>query len=101
MKFIPKISGTMVTDFKMDKMLFHKQIITLAECMEKVQRQETMNWLLDELRFTKGKGGDWYALIDWDTIMKLSILEYYPDYEKEMLDRFGENWLNHYIRFNH
>ena len=101
MKFTGKISGVMVTEFQINNMLFHKQLITLDECIEKVNRQETMNWILDKLRFTKGEGGKWYAIVDWDTIMKLSILEYYPDYEKEMINYFGNDWMNHYIRFNH
>ena len=40
-------------------------------------------------------------IFDWDTILKISILENYPDYEKELKDYFGESWLKHYIRFNH
>lgn len=103
MKFEPKISGTRVTDFNI-KPIFNSQFIWLSEAMEKIQRQETMNFLLDDFRFTKGsaeKSHDWVAIIDYDTIAKLSILENYPEYEKEMIEYFGENWLKHYIRFNH
>ena len=100
MKFTQKISGTSVTDFRIEKLLFDSQFITLSDCIKKVKRQETMNWLLDTLRFTKGEE-EWYAIIDYDSIYKLSILEYYPDYEKELISYFGEEWLNHYIRFNH
>lgn len=101
MKFEQKISGTKVTDWKCDKLLFHSQIITLKECMQKVKRQETMDWLLDTLRFSLTESGKWVAVIDHDSIMKLSILEYSPEDEKELLDYFGESWLKRYIRFNH
>lgn len=103
MQFEPKISGTRVSDFEITP-IFDSQFIWLSEAMEKIQRQEAMNFLLDEFRFTKGcaeKSHDWVAVIDFDTIYKLSVLENYPEYEKEFLDYFGESWLKHYIRFNH
>ena len=102
MKFEGKMSGIRVTDFPIDKMLFHKQLITLSECLEKVKRQETMNWILDTLRFYKGQyAGDWCAIIEWDSIAKLTIMEKYPEVEKQFIEYFGENWMKHYIRFNH
>lgn len=103
MNFEPKLSGTKVTDFKITP-IFGSQIVWLSECMEKIQSQEAMNFLLDEFRFTKGqceRSHDWAAVLDWDTILKISILENYPDYEKELKDHFGDSWLKHYIRFNH
>lgn len=39
--------------------------------------------------------------LDMDDIMKLSIAADYPDEMNELIDRFGENWLDYYIRFNH
>lgn len=103
MKFESKISGTKVTDFEI-KPIFDSQIVWLSEAMQKIKRQETMNFLLDNYRFSKGyeeKEGDWGAIIEWDTNLKLSVLENYPDYEKEFLEYFGENWMKCYIRFNH
>ena len=103
MKFTEKISGTRVDDFKIIP-LFKSQYVWLSELMEKVQRQETMNFLLDTFRFTKGceeKSHDWCAILDYDTIAKISILENYPEYEKELIEYFGEEWLKQYIRFNH
>ena len=47
------------------------------------------------------KSHDWCAILDWDSIMKISVLENYPEYEKEFIDYFGEEWLKQYIRFNH
>ncbi len=103
MKFEGKISGTMVTDFEITP-IFKKQIILLSEVMANVHKQETMNWILDTLRFTKcneNYPNEWFCTMDWDTILKLSVLENYPDYEEEFINKFGENWMSHYIRFNH
>lgn len=103
MKFEPKISGTRVTDFKIET-IFNSQFVWLSDAMAWISRQEAMDFLLDEFRFSKGsedKEHDWVAILDFDSIYKLSILENYPDYEKEMIEYFGENWLQHYIRFNH
>ena len=100
MKFEPKLSGVRVTGYNIAP-IFKSQFITLDGCMLVVKRQETMDWILDTLRFTRGNDGKWHATIDWDSIMKLSILENHPDHEKEMIEYFGENWMNHYIRFNH
>lgn len=36
-----------------------------------------------------------------DDIMKVSIMENYPEYEKQLTDYFGEKWDTHYLRFNH
>lgn len=103
MTFESKISGTKVTDFKIDS-IFKGQFILLSEIIEKVHKQETMNWILDKLRFTKcneNYPNEWYCIMDWDTIFKVSVLENYPEYEKEFINYFGENWMNHYIRFGH
>ena len=103
MKFEPKISGTRVTDFTIERTLkgqFHQ----LSDLMKTIQRQETMDFILDNFRFTKcneNYPGEWYVIFDGDTLYKIAILENYPEYEKEMIDYFGSNWLQHYIRFNH
>ena len=100
MKFEEKISGTRVEDFKITP-LFCTQIISLNDCQEKVKRQETMDFLLDTFRFSLCADGEWRAVIDFDTDYKLAVLEKYPDYEEEFINYFGENWIKHYIRFNH
>ena len=103
MKFEPKISGVRVDDFEIEP-IFDSQFVWLSECMEKIKRQETMDYILDTFRFYKGseeKEHDWVAILDYDTIDKVSIMENYPQYEKELIDYFGENWLKHYIRFGH
>lgn len=100
MNFKPKMSGTRVTNFNI-KTIFNTQIITLNDCQRLLHRQESMDFLLDNFRFSLCKDREWRAVIDFDTDYKIAILENYPEYEKEMIDYFGENWLKHYIRFNH
>lgn len=100
MIFTPKMSGIRVDDYDIIP-LFNTNYISLSIVMETVTRQETMNWILNNIRFNLVSEGNWKASIDDDTIMKLSILENYPGYEKEMINHIGENWLNHYIRFSH
>lgn len=103
MKFESKISGTKVTDYHITP-IFESQFIWLSEVMEKVQNQKAMNFILDTFRFTKGceeKSHDWCAILDWDSIMKISALENSPEDVKEFEEHFGEGWLKVYIRFNH
>lgn len=103
MKFEPKMSGTRVSDFNITP-IFCSQIVWLSEAMEVIQNAKTMDTLLTNFVFTKGceeKANDWGTILDHDTIMKLSVLENYPEYEKEFIEYFGENWFKHYIRFNH
>ena len=103
MKIETKISGWSIREFDI-KPIFTSQMVWLSDAMKVIKRQETMNFLLDEFRFAKGceeREGDWVAILDWDTILKLSVMENYPDYEKEFISHFGENWARHYLRFNH
>ncbi len=103
MKFEPKISGIRVEGFKATA-IFDSQFVWLSEVMEKVQNQKAMDFILDTFRFTKGceeKSHDWCAILDWDSIMKISALENAPEDVKEFEEYFGEGWLKHYIRFNH
>lgn len=107
MKFEPKISGTKVTDFDI-KPLFSSQFVSLQDVMDKDLSQRTMNWILDNARFYRGERTEenkgkciWWTTLDFDTGLKLAVLEHYPNYEKEFIEYFGENWMNHYIRFNH
>lgn len=100
MKFEPKMSGTTVTDFRINP-IFCLQIITLDECQKLLYRQESMDFILDNFRFSLCADGEWRAIIDHDTDYKIAILENYPKYEEEMIAYFGKDWLKHYIRFNH
>lgn len=105
-KFTSKISGTQVTGSEIDEVLnnlvFDSQLITLNSIQEKIHRQESMNWILDTLRFTKSADGkNWFATISWDSIAGLTVMEKYPEVEKQFIEYFGKNWMEHYIRFNH
>ena len=100
MKFESKISGTTVTEFSISP-IFNNQIISLSKCIEVIKKQKTMDFILDTFRFSICADGEWRAILDWDSIMKISVLEKYPQYEQEFIDYFGEIWLKYYIRFNH
>ena len=96
-----KISGWKITGFE-TKPIFNSQVISLEECMKTIKKQDVMNFILDTFRFSKGmKDGTWFTTIDWDTIMKISIMETNPKEEQELKTHFGENWLTNYLRFNH
>lgn len=104
--FDPKISGVRVTGSEIDEVLenlvFDSQFITLNSIQEKIHRQESMNWILDTLRFTKSADGkNWFATISWDSIAGLTVMEKYPEVKKQFIEYFGESWMNRYIRFNH
>ena len=100
-KIESKISGWKITGFE-TKPIFNSQIISLEDCMRTIKRQETMNFILDTFRFSKGvKKGTWFTTIDWDTIMKISIMETNPEEEEQLKEYFGEGWIKYYFRFNH
>lgn len=106
MKFETKISGTKVTEYGDIKPFFRDIDVTLNECQYYFEKQETMDFVLDNFRFTKAERGDkkeWVCILDSDTRMKISIMEFddYAEIRKEFEEYFGKNWLNHYIRFNH
>lgn len=105
-KFTSKISGTQVTGSEIDEVLenlvFDSQFITLNSVQKKIHRQESMNWILDTLRFTKSADGkNWWATINWDSIAGLTVMEKYPEIEKQFIEYFGDSWMKRYIRFNH
>lgn len=96
-----KISGWKITNFETEP-IFDSEVISLEDCMRKIKRQETMDFILDRFRFSKGvKEGTWFTTIDWDTIMKISIMETNPEEEKQLKEYFGEIWIRNYLRFNH
>lgn len=96
-----KISGWKITGCE-TKPIFDSQIVSLEECMKTIKRQETMDFILDTFRFSKGmKEGTWFTTLDWNTIMKISIMETNLEEEKQLVENFGEKWITHYLRFNH
>lgn len=96
-----KMSGWKITGFE-TKPVFNSQIISLEECMKTIKKQKTMDYILDRFRFSKGmKDGTWFTTMDWDTIMKISIMETNPEEEKQLEEHFGNSWTTIYLRFNH
>lgn len=96
-----KISGWKVTGYE-TKPIFNDQIVSLEECMKTIKRQKTMDFILDTFRFSKAMQDEtWIAILDWDTIMKISIMETNPEEEKLLENYFGKNWIKNYLRFNH
>lgn len=100
MTFEQKISGTRVTDYEIE-LIHASQFVDLVEISQIIKRAEAMNYLLDTFRFYPTETGHWVAILDYDSLYKLTILNSYPEYEQELREYFGENWLKHYIRFNH
>lgn len=109
MVFEPKISGVTVRNFDI-KPLFNSNIFSINDVINKDLSQKTMNFILDSLRFYRGERIEenkdeciWWTSIDMDTNYKLAVLEKpeYEEYRREFIEYFGENWMNHYIRFNH
>lgn len=97
-----KISGWTITGCEDIKLIFDSQIILLSDCLDKITKQKLMDWILDNLRFTKGRDkGIWFCTMDWDTIYKLTIAENYPEIEYELKEHFGEDWFGLYLRFGH
>lgn len=98
-----KMSGWTITNFE-TRPIFNSQILSLKDCMKTIKRQETMNFILDTFRFSKGveeEEGDWFAIVDRDTIMKISIMETNPKEEEQLKEYFGEDWIKYYLRFSH
>jgi hypothetical protein len=101
LKIKSKISGWKVTGFE-TKPVFDNRVLSLEECMKTIKRQETMDFILDTFHFSKGmKEGTWFTTMDWDSIMKISIMETNPEEEKQLEKEFGKNWIKNYLRFNH
>ena len=86
MKFEGKISGVSVTDFDITP-IFKDQIVNLTDCLTIIKRQETMDFLLDTFRFSLRQDGKWRAVLDWDSIMKISVLT--PTYNRAKLLKFS------------
>lgn len=96
-----KMSGWKITGFE-TKPVFDSQIVSLEECMKTIKKQKTMDYILDRFRFSKGmKDETWFTTMDWDTIMKISIMETNPEEEKQLEEHFGNSWTTIYLRFNH
>lgn len=103
MKIERKTSGWSITDYDIKPIFENKTLISLAEIMNADLSQPTMDYILDTFRFYKGKvGTEWYAIINYDTIMILSIMENYPEYSNQLSEYFEtDEWTEYYLRFGH
>ena len=108
LRFKEMMSGTSV-NLTIDP-LFESGFVSLDEVMKSDLSQETMDFILDNFRFYRGErttdNADeciWWTTIDTDTRCKLAVLEWeeYAEIKDEFVAYFGENWMKHYIRFNH
>lgn len=107
MNFEPKISGTSVTDFGEIKRIhtIHGEIVSLSS-LDALTNGEALKWVLDNYNFWSlnpeyAEGAHWGAVMSHDDILKVSIMENHPDKAEELRAHFGDNWMNHYIRFGH
>ena len=106
MKFEPKISGVSVSEFGPIKRIptIAEEIVSLKQIDNLSQR--TAQWILDtynivSLNPERADDCHYGVIMRGDDIVKASILENYPELEKELIEYFGENWLKYYIRFGH
>ena len=104
MKIEPKMSGWTITEYSIDvsKLPFKEfpYLIYLDECL-KLNNEKSMEYILENATFVKSSEGRWGSLFGNDGIMKIAILEFYPEYEAQLTEYFGEDWVNYYLRFNH
>lgn len=108
LKFEERMSGTFVNLTVTP--LFNSGFVSLDEVMKSDLSQDAMDFILDNLRFYRGErtadnAGEciWWTTIDHDTRCKLAVLERaeYAKIKDEFVAYFGEDWMHHYIRFNH
>lgn len=107
MNFEPKISGTTVTDFGDIKRIpsICGEIVTLKH-INTLKNEDAVNWIFEHydlwaLNPEKTEGANWGAVMSRDDILKVSIMENHPDKAEELRAYFGDNWMEHYIRFGH
>lgn len=107
MKIEPKISGWSISDFNI-KIFPHymDEIVTLKD-IDNLSK-ESAQWIFDNynlVAFNKEIVGCHYGVImSHDDLCKVSIMESYPDLEKELADYFNPafgDWRKCYLRFGH
>lgn len=107
MKIEPKISGWSITDVSI-KIFPHlgDQIVTLNDIDKLSQR--SAQWIFDHYNLValnaEIAGCNYGVLMSHDDMCKVSIMESYPEIEKELADYFNpsfEDWTKCYLRFGH
>lgn len=108
MKFETMISGIRVTGCKieLDPMFdLVGPIVSLTEINEKITREESVQFIFTTYRFIRCEVAEgvwqWCTIISRDDLYKIHILERRPEYEEELYKEIGDNWMHHYLRFDH
>ena len=107
MKIESKISGWSISDFSIE-IFPHlgNQIVTLNDIDKLSQR--SAQWIFDNYNLVglnpDKAGCNYGVLMSHDDLCKVSIMENYPEIEKELEDYFNESfgdWRKCYLRFGH
>lgn len=105
MKIESKMSGWAISDFDI-KIFPHvfDNIVTLND-IDKLSKR-TAQWILDNYNLvglnSERTGCNFGVVMGYDDLYKASIMESYPELEKELADYFGStNWTKCYLRFGH
>lgn len=105
MKIESKMSGWSISDFSV-KIFPHlgDQIVTLND-IDKLSKRSAQ-WIFDNYNFIElnpDKAGCHFGVImSYDDLYKVSIMESYPEIEKELTDYFSpSDWTKCYLRFGH
>ena len=107
MKIEPKISGWSISDFNI-KIFPHSgdQIVSLND-IDKLSLRSAQ-WIFDNYNFVElnpeAAGCHFGVIMSYDDMFKVSIMENYPEIEKELADYFNSSfgdWTKCYLRFGH
>ena len=117
MKITSLMSGWSITEYGELNFVTHGFV-----CLSQVDRMKdkTANWLLKNYNFHTvfdmdekfvntfklpsyllGRASVHGAWLECDDDEKIAIMENHPDLEKQLIETFGENWANYYLRFGH
>lgn len=95
-----KISGWQITNFKIEPVCCELLGIKKAKTLKAWEwLEKTYNF--PEVKNDKGETEGKYAWLEHDDIYKIAIMENYPEYEKQLTEYFGKEWLRYYLRFDH
>ena len=107
MKIESKISGWSISDFPSIKRIptVTTQIVSLKN-LDSLTNKAAVQWVLDKYNMVSlnpdyADGCHYGAIMHCDDIIKVSILENHPDLANELAERFGEKWMDYYLRFGH
>lgn len=107
MKIESKISGWRISDYEINVFPHYGNGIVTLRDIDKLSKRSAQ-WIFDNynlVQFHNGKMDSHFGvLMDGDDVMKVSIMESYPDYEKQLADYFNDSfgdWRKCYLRFGH